>query len=342
MPRRPAPATPVTLKDIARAAGFSRHTVGFVLNGTKQFPPATRDKVLAAAKRLGYRPNASARAVRSGRFRAVGLLLDLDASQTLLSGALVRGIIDRLDAADHHLVVARFPQPAPRPAQQQPAGQTPRAMTHLLADGLILNYHAELPDGLDAWLAGCGMPVVRVNRLDGTDAVRPDDQGAARALVAGMIARGHRRIAYVDRYYDRFESRSRHFSKELRLKGYREAMRAAGLARHEILAPPAEPLLLDALSAPPAACTAALCYSDIDVIELVTQARGRGLRLPQDLLLGCIGDLVHLISLPVARQEIDWEGIGATAVEVLLARLDGATSQPARLVACRESFPAAT
>jgi DNA-binding LacI/PurR family transcriptional regulator len=67
----------VTAADVARALGISRATVGFVLNNTpgQTISPATRERVLAEAKRLGYRPHTAARALRSGQSRIVLLIL---------------------------------------------------------------------------------------------------------------------------------------------------------------------------------------------------------------------------------------------------------------------------
>src|SRR5690606_20782706 len=67
----------VTAADVARSLGLSRATVGFVLNDTpgQTISEATRERVLAEAARLGYRPHSAARALASGRSHIVLLLL---------------------------------------------------------------------------------------------------------------------------------------------------------------------------------------------------------------------------------------------------------------------------
>lgn len=67
----------VTAADVARSLGLSRATVGFVLNDTpgQTIPAATRDRVLAEAKRLGYRANTAARALASGKSRIILMVL---------------------------------------------------------------------------------------------------------------------------------------------------------------------------------------------------------------------------------------------------------------------------
>ncbi|WP_214322539.1 LacI family DNA-binding transcriptional regulator [Nonomuraea sediminis] len=63
----------VRLVDVARAAGVSKTTVSDALNGSGRLPEATRDHVREVARRLGYRPNATARLLRAGRTRLLGL-----------------------------------------------------------------------------------------------------------------------------------------------------------------------------------------------------------------------------------------------------------------------------
>lgn len=75
--RAPSARRRVTATDVARAAGLSRATVGFVLNDTpgQTIPIETRERVLAAAQRLGYRPHPAARALASGQSRIILLVL---------------------------------------------------------------------------------------------------------------------------------------------------------------------------------------------------------------------------------------------------------------------------
>lgn len=70
--RKSAPR--VRLVDVARAAGVSKTTVSDALNGTGRLPDATREHVHQVARRLGYRPNATARLLRAGRTRLLGLV----------------------------------------------------------------------------------------------------------------------------------------------------------------------------------------------------------------------------------------------------------------------------
>lgn len=113
----------VTAADVARSLGLSRATVGFVLNDTpgQTIPDATRQRVLAEAKRLGYRANTAARALASGRSRIILLVLpdwplDYSMRSHLDEASLV------LDEAGYSLVTMT-PHPG---GQAQPLWETLR------------------------------------------------------------------------------------------------------------------------------------------------------------------------------------------------------------------------
>ena len=88
----------VTAADVARSLGLSRATVGFVLNDTpgQTIPPATRERVLTEAARLGYRPHSAARALASGRSPAAEREVldprDADEERVLLGLRTVEGV----------------------------------------------------------------------------------------------------------------------------------------------------------------------------------------------------------------------------------------------------------
>ncbi|MER7029110.1 MULTISPECIES: LacI family DNA-binding transcriptional regulator [Streptomyces] len=74
-PRRPGKPPRVRLVDVAREAGLSKTTVSAALNGTGRLSPAVREKAREAARRMGYRPNATARQLRAGRARLIGYVV---------------------------------------------------------------------------------------------------------------------------------------------------------------------------------------------------------------------------------------------------------------------------
>lgn len=69
------PTPRVRLVDVAREAGLSKTTVSAALNGTGRLSPAVREKARETARRMGYRPNATARQLRAGRAKLIGFVV---------------------------------------------------------------------------------------------------------------------------------------------------------------------------------------------------------------------------------------------------------------------------
>src|ERR1700742_2759858 len=79
-----------TIADVARRAGVSAAAVSFAVNDRPGVSPQTRERILAAARELGWRPSASARALTEARSRAIGLILERDPAQLELDSFFVR------------------------------------------------------------------------------------------------------------------------------------------------------------------------------------------------------------------------------------------------------------
>jgi LacI family transcriptional regulator len=233
------------MADVARAAGVSRPVVAKVLSGgsgnNSRVSPATALRIRAAATRLRYRPNASARATRSGRFGAVALIMSPQPHRSALPESLLIGIDAALDKLGLRLLVEYVPD-----EKLISERGMPRLLAELCCDGILLNYHAMVPDQLVALVEKHQLPVVWLNAKRDFDSVYPDDEDAGYRATRRLIAGGHRRIAYLDADYRRAEAAGTlHYSKQDRLAGYRRAMQAAGLTAHEWLPEPGVELIQD-------------------------------------------------------------------------------------------------
>jgi DNA-binding LacI/PurR family transcriptional regulator len=200
------------LDDVAAEVGVSPATVSLVLRGIAGPSAATRERVLAAAARLGYRPDRAASLLASRRSRSIGVVMDIG---NAFHAQLVEDVHEAAERHGYDLVLSTVTR----------SRDETRAIETLLdsrCEALIL-LGSEAPA---AELAALGrqLPVVVVGRPVapvGIDVVRAaDDEGVVQAVeyLAGL---GHRQISYVDGGTGAIPA--------LRRRGYRRAMRDLGL-----------------------------------------------------------------------------------------------------------------
>ncbi|MFH9067603.1 LacI family DNA-binding transcriptional regulator [Streptomyces coeruleorubidus] len=218
------PATPAapdgkrpTLADVAARAGVSTALVSIVMRDAKGASAATRERVLQAARDIGYRPDARARLLRSRRSRLLGVQLGL---QHPFHADLVEGIYAAAEPAGYQIALS---------AVTAGRGEH-RAVETLLDDrceALIL-LGPQAPAKRLAELAR-QLPVVSVARrlrspIPGLEVVRTADDEGARQAVDHLVALGHRDIAHIDG--------GRAPGAADRRRGYRTAMNRHSLGGH--------------------------------------------------------------------------------------------------------------
>jgi LacI family transcriptional regulator len=189
--RRPPRAA--TIVDVARVAGVSRQTVTRALNGLPDVSEATKQRVVAAARELNYRPNRSAQSLVRGRSVTLGLLVEDLANPyaSELAGALSSAAAAR----DWAVVLAEVTSPA----------SAARAVAALAerVDGLLVT--GCRPSTLAVLSSSAGdRPALPTVVLDGPatgpgDAVvRLDHEGAIRDSLDLLVAQHRSRVAFVD------------------------------------------------------------------------------------------------------------------------------------------------
>jgi DNA-binding LacI/PurR family transcriptional regulator len=215
----PIPAVPdgkrPTLADVAARTGVSTALVSIVMRGARGAGAETRERVLQAAKDLGYRPDSRARLLRSGRSRLLGVQFGLHHP---FHTDLVEGLYAAAELAGYQIALSAV----------APSRDERRAVETLLADrceALIL-LGPQAPAAQLAELAG-RMPVVSIARRlrpSSVDVVRTADDKGARLAVDHLVAIGHRDIVHVDGGTAPGAADRR--------RGYRTAMSRHGLADH--------------------------------------------------------------------------------------------------------------
>jgi DNA-binding LacI/PurR family transcriptional regulator len=185
----------VTVKDVAARAGVGHPSVSVVLNGAKSgmhVAPATRQRILEAAAELDYRPNTSARAMKTGRFGCIGLLTSTEPRRYGVQAELQHGIHDELATHDLNLMLVQAPD-----ASLTDEAVVPRLLREWMVDGLLIGYNVCVPPQMAEIIHRHHIPSVWLNAEQEFDSVRPDDEGGTYAATQHLLQLGHRRIAYV-------------------------------------------------------------------------------------------------------------------------------------------------
>jgi DNA-binding LacI/PurR family transcriptional regulator len=180
-----------SMADVAREAGVSGQTVSRVSNGRDNVDAETRERVLAAMRKLGYRPNMAARALRSGRFHSIGVIMF-----TLSSLGNMR-TLDAIAnaAADAGYSITLIPVPHPTRGEVSVAFDR---LSEEAVDGVIIIVEAHLLDESDVELPA-GLPVVVVDSTaaDRYPVVDTDQAHGARLATEHLLGLGHRTVWHV-------------------------------------------------------------------------------------------------------------------------------------------------
>jgi LacI family transcriptional regulator len=340
-------STPPTISEVAHDAGVGRATAARTLGGYGYVSPELRERVLAAAERLGYRANALARSMSTGVSHTLGVIV-ADIGNPFFAG-VVRGISDASRARGFDTLVL---------STHEDLAEEIAAMDVLMdkrVDGIIVASTALGPTS-SAHIEEArsrGIPVVLVDRavpgLDDLDAVVIDNREASREAVAALIAAGHRRIGFVwgppvaerlERRRELAEAAARNlWTDGERLRGYLDALDDAGLpfdADLVMVGPKTEEraiLEVERMLRLDDRVTALFCTETDAVTGALRAIRAAGLRIPADVSLIGFDDSswAAVMDPPLTMIEQPMLALGTRAAEVLLASIDasGGDAPPA-------------
>jgi LacI family transcriptional regulator len=215
----------MNLKSLAKNLGVSETTVSRALNGYPEVSERTRQRVLAAAQAVGYRPNPMARSLASGRTKVVGIIHTLapnDLADPMFM-QIVGGMVEALEARQMDLIMAPV----------SPDNEM-RAYQHMVkerrVDGLIVG-RTRLYDERIAFLAQRGLPFVAHGR---TRVNAPhawfdyDNESGMRIAVEHLLAHGHQKIALIS------APLTMNFARQ-RFDSFQHSLQRAGITPHPAL-----------------------------------------------------------------------------------------------------------
>jgi LacI family gluconate utilization system Gnt-I transcriptional repressor len=310
------PAPPVTLIDVAKAAGVSPITVSRALNEPQLVRPVTLAKVQEAVKRTGYVKNMLAGGLASSRSKLVALVLPTISTQTFAD--MVQGATDRLTAAGYPLLLGIVGYETWR---EEVLVET---ILSRRPDGVILTGSLHT-DNTRQRLLQIGTPVVETwdmtpHPIDMVIGFSHEEVG--RACARHLLAQGYRRFGMLTASDPRAGQRTQGFQAELAQYG------VTVVSARQVPAPGALPqgrLGAIALLDEHPELDAIYCSSDTLAHGVLIEAQSRGLRVPQDLAIMGFGDLnfSEYTNPPLSTVKVDGAKIGAMSAQALLDRLGG-------------------
>ncbi|MCE0505051.1 LacI family transcriptional regulator [Roseivivax sp. GX 12232] len=313
----------ITILDVAREAGVSKSTVSLVLRGSSLVNSETRDRVTAAAERIGYVYNRGAAALRSASSSFVALVIP----------DLVNPFFAQLAVAVEEALSARGFVPLLANTNDDPAREREllRSMREHGAAGVMIS-PAQGSDG--AHLAELGLPIVTMMRRpapgSGLPYVGPDNGDGARQLARHLVGLGHDHLAFLGGMAGMATQRER-------LSGLRAGLAEAGLDPDRVVE------VVDALPSRAGGHEAAqallerteggprpgalVAYNDIVAFGVGAALQARGLGIGRDIALTGFDNIAETAhhAPPLTTVDVQIDELGRAAAGALLSRISGET-----------------
>jgi len=308
-----------TVKDVAKRAGVSAMSVSRVINDRPGVGAETRRRIEEAIAELNFAPSRIASSLVSAKTQTIGLIVP-DVSNPFFA-PIVRGAETAARKAGFRVLLCNSESDL-----RLERDYVSDLVSHRV-EGLLIAPVSDRSREHLARLKKGQYPLVlidrHIERLD-CDSVTLDNVGSARTLGEHLLAVGHRRIAHITDATDVSTGRER-------LKGFEEALRAAGI--------PLEPELLfhttvdqiggyramQQILRMEARPSAVLAVNNMTAVGAMQAIREAGLTVPHDISLVCFDDVQHLAVVAPFLTVIDQpaETMGSVAAQLLLERIAG-------------------
>lgn len=207
---------PVSMAEVAQAAGVSQQTVSRVVNGHANVSEQTRARVLSAIRERGFRPNFAGKSLRSGRYNSLGLCLyNVDQFGNL---ATVKGILSAAGEMGYAVTTLEMDDRVPLSL-----GEATRRMMALPIDALIISMSIKASD-FERFSPQPGLSTVLLSMYEHPlcTTVDSDQYECSRLVMEHLLSRGHREIRFVSGPTYSVDS-------VFREKGWRDELLAHGL-----------------------------------------------------------------------------------------------------------------
>lgn len=310
---------PPGMMDVAREAGVSHITVSRVINGHPSVRPETRTRVEAAIRKLGYRRNSVARALKSRRSSTIGVVIA--GSELFELPRILLGVETAAKQAGYWVSLASW--------QGEPSTGDLRETLQRLTDQSVeaIAVVADRPvvvEALSGLVLGVPVAVVMSGSVPNPDLsfVEVDQELGARLAVRHLLDLGHRNIVHLTGALNTFDARTR-------VDGWRAELDAAGaegaMLEGDFRAESGFRLAHRLCDGDTALPTAVFAGNDQMAMGVLAAFAERGVRVPDDVSLVGFDDFTgagYLVpALTTVRQ--DFVHLGTSAIELLVRMLGG-------------------
>jgi DNA-binding LacI/PurR family transcriptional regulator len=316
----------MNIGEIAKRVGVSRSTVSYALSGKRPVSAATVRRINDVISELGYRPNASARALAEGRTRTLGLVIPpASARLTDVQLSFVASVVEAAAVHDHDVLLS--------PSGGDHDRSFDRVVTGRRVDGVIL-MEILLHDPRVERLMSTGLPFVTIGHVQS-----PSESWWVDVDYAGLISRcvlhladlGHQHVVLINR------------SEELVASGYGPAVRATaafletaqqcGITAHDVCCaddPAAGLACFEQIRVGWPEVTAAVTINEAALPGLQRALHRAELHVPRDFsLTGVIADrLAEDFHPPLTAADVPAGQMGRLAVDLLLEQIADASATP--------------
>jgi DNA-binding LacI/PurR family transcriptional regulator len=320
---------PVTMDDVAKAAGVALSTVSRALANNPRVNVTTRENIQKLAREMGYVPSAIARGLATKR--------------TFSLGIVVRDVVDPFPAElvrliDTHALELGYSLILSHSGNDE---RRELAAINILrqqrVDAIIMP-DSSVSDSFLARITDESIPVVLLNRMNYRYSIGIDNVGSGEMAVNHLLGLGHRRIAYVGGLRCKAESDDRQ-------KGYERALQKQGLSVDRSLIalgdswPEGGQICMRQFLKLEQLPTAVFCFNDLTAFGAIGAIQSAGLRVPQDISVMGFDDITlsSFLNPPLTSIAQDKEQLAKLAVDMAHALATGKpvperTILPGRLV----------
>jgi DNA-binding LacI/PurR family transcriptional regulator len=314
----------VTISDVARAAGVSPSTVSYVLSGKRSISEDTRRRVQRSIRKLGYHPNAGARALASSRTNVLALVIPLRTDLNVpVVMQFVAAALTEARGHDHDVLLLT--------KDEGPEGLQ-RVAASSIADALIV-MDVEAAEPRLPVLRSLPLPVVLIGVPDQPGemtCIDLDFTAAGSAGVTHLADLGHREIALIGpspAVYKRGTSYAGRFLRGFRQTATKRKVRAASFP----CAPSYDAIrdCLDDVFTRHPGVTGLIVHNEAVLSPLLAELSRRGKQVPRDIsvVAVCPEDMAEAHAVPLTSIAIPAADLGSLAVEMAMRQLGSETRQ---------------